>query len=61
MTRPDDRDAAPASPRRNAFPIAPPARRGESRPAPTDPAAPDLHLAEIEERQIPKDRNIFDK
>jgi hypothetical protein len=37
---------------------APPARR----PAPdAPPADPDLRIEEIEERHIPKDRNIFDK
>ena len=41
-----------------ALPIAPPARR----PPPERPAGvPDLHVEEIEERHIPKDRNIFDK
>ena len=39
-------------------PIAAPARRPAPKPAPD---APDLHVEEIEERHIPKDRNIFDK
>ncbi len=34
----------------------PPTRRGD-----TPPAAPDLRIEEIEERHVPKDRNIFDK
>jgi len=42
----------------NPLPVAAPARR----PAPdAPPAAPDLRIEEIEERHIPKDRNIFDK
>jgi hypothetical protein len=43
----------------DAFPISPPTRKGAR---PTRPAgAPDLHIEEIEEKHIPKDRNIFDK
>ena len=42
----------------NPLPIAAPTRRA----APDAPsAAPDLRIEEIEERHIPKDRNIFDK
>jgi hypothetical protein len=41
-----------------ALPIAAPERRPEK---PGKPGAPDLHIEEIEERHIPKDRNIFDK
>lgn len=40
------------------LPIAPPERKSSERP--TD-GAPDLHIEEIEEKHIPKDRNIFDK
>ena len=40
------------------LPIAAPAR---SRPEDRKPGAPDLRVEEIEERHIPKDRNIFDK
>jgi hypothetical protein len=39
------------------LPIAAPARK-PARPA---AGAPDLRVEEIEERHIPKDRNIFDK
>ena len=39
------------------LPIAAPQR--EKPPAPA--GAPDLRIEEIEERHIPKDRNIFDK
>jgi hypothetical protein len=40
------------------LPIAAP-ERGPKKP--DKPGAPDLHIEEIEERHIPKDRNIFDK
>lgn len=40
------------------LPIAAPERRPEKK---ADDGAPDLHIEEIEERHIPKDRNIFDK
>lgn len=40
------------------MPIAAPERRPKQ---PGKPGAPDLHIEEIEERHIPKDRNIFDK
>jgi len=40
------------------LPIAAPERRPEQ---PGRPGAPDLHIEEIEDRHIPKDRNIFDK
>jgi hypothetical protein len=41
-----------------ALPIAPPSRRE----AKTErPDAPDLRIEEIEERHVPRDRNIFDK
>lgn len=41
-----------------ALPISPPSRkaRGDERPG-----APDLRIEEIEERHVPRDRNIFDK
>ena len=45
----------------NAFPVSPPVKpptkQGDSQRA----DAPDLHIEEIEEKHIPKDRNIFDK
>jgi len=41
-----------------ALPVSPPTR-DEQRPRPA--GAPDLHLEEIEEKHVPKDRNIFDK
>lgn len=53
MTREKDRPDQPA------FPVAPPERKRGPKPEPTD--GPDLHIEEVEERHIPKDRNIFDK
>jgi hypothetical protein len=50
------RDKQPTS--RNPLPISPPERRADPA-APAD--EPDLHLEEIEEKHVPKDRNIFDK
>jgi hypothetical protein len=47
--------ARPGKP--GALPIAAPAAKPAARPA----GAPDLRIEEIEERHIPKDRNIFDK
>jgi hypothetical protein len=44
---------------RNPLPIAAPTREGSRSPTGAD--GPDLHIEEIEEKQIPKDRNIFDK
>ena len=44
--------------RKPVLPIAAPER---STKKPGKPGAPDLHIEEIEERHIPKDRNIFDK
>ena len=41
-----------------AFPIAPPEREA---PPPPPPGQPDLRLEEIEEKHVPKDRNVFDK
>jgi hypothetical protein len=41
-----------------ALPLSPPSR-DKQRPRPD--GAPDLHLEEIEEKHVPKDRNIFDK
>lgn len=41
-----------------ALPVSPPTRDGAK---PRQPGAPDLHLEEIEEKHVPKDRNIFDK
>ncbi|MFT7462960.1 MAG: hypothetical protein ACI9EF_001302 [Pseudohongiellaceae bacterium] len=41
-----------------ALPVSPPSK-GPGKP--TKPGAPDLHIEEIEEKHVPKDRNIFDK
>ena len=38
-------------------PVKPPSKKGDAAPD----GAPDLHIEEIEEKHIPKDRNIFDK
>jgi hypothetical protein len=44
---------------KDALPISAPARsRSKTPPA---EGAPDLHIEEIEEKHIPKDRNVFDK
>lgn len=57
MPQPQDQDQ-PGTLRPRPLPIAAPARQ----PAKDrKPGAPDLHIEEIEERHIPKDRNIFDK
>ena len=57
MPQPQEQDkAGPFGP--HPLPIAPPARRPAAERPPT---SPDLHIEEIEERHIPKDRNIFDK
>ena len=56
MPQPQQSEQA-SSRKPNPLPIAAPERR----PAPPPAAAPDLHVEEIEERHIPKDRNIFDK
>ncbi len=53
----DRPDATPL--RRDPLPISAPAR-SKSKTPPT-PGAPDLHIEEIEEKHIPKDRNVFDK
>lgn len=53
MTREKDR------PDSTRLPVAPPARKPAGK-AP-DEDGPDLHIEEVEERHIPKDRNIFDK
>lgn len=42
-----------------SLPIAPPQRKGP--PAPAADESLDLRFDEIEDKQIPKDRNIFDK
>lgn len=57
MSEPDPSDKS--SPfKANPLPIAAPAhRKGDKRA----PGVPDLRIEEIEERHIPKDRNIFDK
>lgn len=43
---------------RQSLPIAAPSRR--VKPAETD-GGPDLRIEEIEDRHVPRDRNIFDK
>ncbi|GJM23334.1 MAG: hypothetical protein DHS20C15_32490 [Planctomycetota bacterium] len=48
-----------ARPDRPTLPVAPPAKQKPARKDAGD--APDLHIEEVEERHIPKDRNIFDK
>lgn len=50
MTRKDD-------PSKPALPLAPPTRKA----AAPKPGEPDLRIEEIEDRHVPKDRNIFDK
>ena len=57
MPQPPEKDQASTF-QPGPLPIAAPARRPAPKPAPD---APDLHVEEIEERHIPKDRNIFDK
>ena len=42
----------------NSLRIAPPERKAEP---PRRAGAPDPHIEEIEEKHVPKDRNIFDK
>lgn len=54
MPDPRPQDNSPLQP---ASPVVPPQRR----PAEPAPGAPDLSIEEIEERHVPKDRNIFDK
>jgi hypothetical protein len=44
---------------KGVFPISAPARHADEERS--DDEAPDLRIEEIEEKQIPKDRNIFDK
>ena len=56
MPQSSEPDKAPSR-AKPPLPIAAPARK----PAPEAAGAPDLHVEEIEERHIPKDRNIFDK
>jgi len=57
MAEPDKTDkSSPFKP--NPLPIAAPAHRKDDKRA---PGVPDLRIEEIEERHIPKDRNIFDK
>ena len=58
MPQDSPRSDPPAPARPGAVPVPPTARQDAAagrRPA------PDLHIEEIEERHIPKDRNIFDK
>ena len=40
------------------LPVSPPSRDADKKPK---DGAPDLRIEEIEERHVPKDRNIFDK
>ncbi|HEX5011015.1 MAG TPA: hypothetical protein VFY71_11505 [Planctomycetota bacterium] len=56
MPQPPEKDQASTF-QPSPLSIAAPARR----PAPKPADAPDLRVEEIEERHIPKDRNIFDK
>jgi hypothetical protein len=37
------------------------AKRKAARGAEADATRPDLHIEEIEDKHVPKDRNIFDK
>ena len=48
--------------RRNdpAFPVSPPVKPATRDAGPRE-GEPDLRIEEIEEKHIPKDRNIFDK
>jgi hypothetical protein len=57
MAEPEKSDKASAF-KSNPLPIAAPARRTDE---PARKGVPDLRIEEIEERHIPKDRNIFDK
>ncbi len=41
-----------------SLPVSPPAKDKRKL---AKPGAPDLHMEEIEEKHVPKDRNIFDK
>ena len=41
------------------LPISPPDKKRSERPR--GKGEPDLHIEEIEEKHVPKDRNIFDK
>ena len=43
------------------FPVSPPVKPPTKKDASREDGAPDLHIEEIEEKHIPKDRNIFDK
>lgn len=45
----------------SSFPVSPPVRPPTKQDAPAHTGAPDLHIEPIEEKHIPKDRNIFDK
>ena len=45
----------------SAFPVSPPVKAPSRKDDPSRAGAPDLHIEEIEEKHIPKDRNIFDK
>lgn len=50
--------------RQPSLPIAPPEGTGKRKPKRRPDgsgALPDLHIEEIEDRHVPKDRNIFDK
>jgi hypothetical protein len=51
--------AKPDAGKQDKLPISPPTRKRSERDRAD--GAPDLHIEEIEEKHIPKDRNIFDK
>jgi hypothetical protein len=44
-----------------SFPVSPPVKPPTKQTDARRDSAPDLHIEEIEEKHIPKDRNIFDK
>jgi len=47
--------------RDNSFPVSPPVKAPGKKNETRHDGVPDLHIEEIEEKHIPKDRNIFDK
>ncbi len=52
------RKPAPSALDKNALPLSPPTRKKDRKGT---KGAPDLRIEEIEDKHIPKDRNIFDK
>ena len=44
-----------------SFPVSPPVKPPTKQAETHRDGTPDLHIEEIEEKHIPKDRNIFDK